>query len=291
MKKLRKCALGLALPGALCVSLLMSASATAALITDNLVRHYKLDELAGGTAAVDSTGNKNLSQDSGAGGPIPSPGATGIIGGAWDFERDNSEFLDEGDAVWAGGVNVAASIWVKPESLDSNGSSEYTIFSEDSGTLAAQTKDAVLSVTDQGAVIWRLELGDPNWTVLQTSDGVIANNAWNHITVVKQGASASIYHNGALSVNTAIPNVTTDSVNDLMLGAFEDSDASDTWDGLMDDAGFWERALSPAEVASIYQQGLQGNDLTNAVPEPATWMLGLFTLLPSMLRGKRVVCV
>ena len=85
-----------------------SLSVASAAITDDLVRHYKLDEAAGATEAVDATGTKNITQDGGLGGPIPSPGATGIIDGAWDFERDNSEFLDEGDAVWNGFFHVAA---------------------------------------------------------------------------------------------------------------------------------------------------------------------------------------
>ena len=267
--------------------LLGSLSVASAAITDDLVRHYKLDESAGATEAVDATATKNLLVDAGGGGPIPTPGATGIIDGAWDFERDNSEFLDEGDAVWNGFFHVAASIWVKPESLDPNGSNEYTVFSEDAGTLASQSKDAVLSVTDQGAVRWRLELAEPNWTEIVTSDGVITNAAWNHVAVVKKGATASIYIDGALSTSATVPNITVDSVNDLMLGAFEDSDASDAWDGLIDDAGFWHRALDPFEVASIYQQGLLGNDLTNAIPEPATWLLVVFGLLAGSRRGRR----
>jgi Concanavalin A-like lectin/glucanases superfamily/PEP-CTERM motif len=257
------------------------AGAASAAITDDLIRHYKLDEGSGSIAAFDATGSpdSDLTQNVNFVAPdtfpvpsLPTPGVTGQIGGAWDFERDTAfgvgQFLDEANAIWGGLVDVAASVWVKPESLNALGSNEYTIISEDSGTTGSESKDAVLSVTDQGAVIWRLELGEPTWSTVTSADGVITNTAWNHIAVVRENDTASIYVNGAFSASAVVPLLTIDSVNDLMLGAKEDAsfdpvtNPQDSWDGLIDDAGFWERALSSAEVNAIYEAGLLGNDLS-----------------------------
>ncbi len=277
-------AMGLLVPGALCVSLVMSTPTSAALITDNLVRHYKLDESAGATEAIDSTGNSNLSEDNDVNpGKLPAPGATGIINGAWDFDRANGEFLDEGDAIWGGTINVSASIWLNPASLTAAGSNAYTVFSEDSSSFA--NKDAVVQVSDDGAVTWTLEGIDS----LTSADGLITNGVWSHLAVVRNGTDMRIYVNGSSVASKAISGTTTvDSVNDLMLGVAEDSDGQDPWDGLMDDAGFWERALSPGEVSAIYQQGLLGNDLT-AVPEPSAFLMlctvGLF--VPSWCRCRK----
>jgi len=49
------------------------------------------------------------------------------------------------------------------------------------------------------------------------------------------------------------------------------------FDGLIDDTGIWDRALSVHEIQQLYYGGLQGIDLAHAsivdVPEPATMML------------------
>jgi concanavalin A-like lectin/glucanase superfamily protein len=252
----------------ICMAILcMTTGAASGAITDDLVRHYKLDESAGAVAAVDSIGVKDLTQDGGLGGPLPVPGATGQIGNAWDFEADNGEFLDEGDAVWGGNDAVSASMWINLESLDPG--TNYTIFSEDSGTLVSGSKDSIFQIIDGGKLEWTLEMGGVTQEFITTDTAVVAAGSWHHVAVVLENDIAMIYLNGGEVKSQGVPDELVDSVNDLMLGAYEDSDASDPFDGLIDDAGFWNRALLPSEVNSIYQEGLLGNDLTNAVPEPA----------------------
>jgi len=259
---------------------LASQAVCAQSITDGLVRHYRFDEASGAVAAIDSTGVSDLTQSAEAFAfPIPSSGQVGQIGGAWDFERDNGELLDEGDAIFGGTLNISVSAWLKPESFNPVGSANYTIFSEDSGSVA--NKDGWLQVSDAGAISWQIE----GVGLLTSPAAVVPNGGWSHVAAVRDAGLSSLYVNGAEVATLAVPaTITSDSVNDLMLGAIEDSDASDSWDGLLDDVGFWERALLQEEVVAIYETGLVGGDLTQAAapgPPELDLRLGLVFNDPS----------
>jgi len=251
--------------GIAAASLPLNVAATP--ITVGLVRHYPLDEPADAAVAIDSVGVSDLTRSAeGFAGPVPTSGQPGQIGGAWDFERDNGELLDEGDGIFGGVIGISVSAWVMPESLDPAGSDNYTIFSEDSSSVA--NKDGWLLVSDAGAISWQIE----GVGFLTSPDAVVPNGAWSHVAAVRDAGLMSLYVDGAVVATQAVDAaITSDSVNDLMLGAIEDSGAADAWDGLLDDVGFWERPLLAAEVASIFRRGLDGADLTQAsIPEPTS---------------------
>jgi len=185
---------------------LASQAVCAQSITDGLVRHYRFDEASGAVAAIDSTGVSDLTQSAEAFAfPIPSSGQVGQIGGAWDFERDNGELLDEGDAIFGGTLNISVSAWLKPESFNPVGSANYTIFSEDSGSVA--NKDGWLQVSDAGAISWQIE----GVGLLTSPAAVVPNGGWSHVAAVRDAGLSSLYVNGAEVATLAVPATITRS--------------------------------------------------------------------------------
>ncbi len=223
------------------------------------------------------------------------------------------QFLDEGNSVWDGtnAINGAFfSIWVRPESLNAGVGEESrnVIISEDSAGqdfYVRSTEGGKVEMAFEGigeVVTDNVELSVGQWSHI--SGGLIVDDGFeftNTLILYVDGVQAGF--NDFASVNTP------DSFNDLTLG-IQDDRADDidevadpnnpllgyfartSWDGLMDEAAFWRRALSSAEVVDIYDRGVLGQGLLDpppvlalaAVPEPttvtllATGLLGLVTI-------------
>lgn len=279
-----------AVMGAAAIAALSCVGASHAAIQDNLISHYKFDEAASATSAVDAQGRSDLSQNfdgNASGSPLPTSGATGKIGNAWNFESDNSEFLDEADDIWAGASAVTFAGWINPESLAAG--TNYTIFSEDSSS--APNKDIVFQIIEEGKLSLLLELGNPTQDNVVTDTAVLSTGSWQHIafTFLNDGTDGNvdIYVDGAVVKSATVTAENLDSVNDLMVGVLEDSDGSETFDGLLDDFGFWDRNLSAAEIQGIFDSGNLGDDISVAVivPEPSSMVLAALGGL-AMLRRR-----
>jgi len=110
---------------------------------------------------------------------------------------------------------------------------------------------------------------------------------WYHVVATYSSASGtnSIYVNGELNISqtkTAILTALLDTASAVSIGARAKSDYTPealgtSTDGLIDEVAIWDRVLSPATVAFIYNNG---------VPEPMTLtLLGLGSL--SLLYRRR----
>ena len=107
--------------------------------------------------------------------------------------------------------------------------------------------------------------------------------SWQHIAYVFEdndpdvggsGGEARLYRNGQLvdSLRTT-DGATAAQVGFISIGALLDADGFNLpfeadpgfWDGKVDDFGLWGRGLATEEIVGIYEAGLQGKDLTQAV--------------------------
>lgn len=118
--------------------------------------------------------------------------------------------------------------------------------------------------------------------------------SWQHIAYVFEdndpeatgsGGEARLYRNGEL-VDTlrTTDGATVARVGFISIGAILDADGFNLpfeadpgfWDGKIDDFGFWGRGLATEEIVGIYEAGLAGKDLTQAVaPVPPELPLDL----------------
>ncbi|HRR78716.1 MAG TPA: PEP-CTERM sorting domain-containing protein [Planctomycetota bacterium] len=96
---------------------------------------------------------------------------------------------------------------------------------------------------------------------------------WHHVAYVGDAAGLRVYIDGALALGPAggAPNNATSGFN-FKMGGDGIWDATGNWyNGLMDDVGLWNRALTPAELSDLYNFGFGGPArLGNARLDPGT---------------------
>ena len=89
-----------------------------------------------------------------------------------------------------------------------------------------------------------------------TSETVFANNQWYHIAVVFDGTlpvdqRVSLYIDGVLDVTAGEDSAAIEPyTSDLVIGLLPNG--GDTFVGRIDEVGLWTRALSAAEITSLY---------------------------------------
>ena len=90
------------------------------------------------------------------------------------------------------------------------------------------------------------------------STGRLALNEWSHVAATYDGSAIAIYINGALDVS--VPRVGTPPVNThpFIFGAARENDGFYNFQGLMDEIEIFDRALTAAEIQSIYDAGSAG---------------------------------
>lgn len=97
----------------------------------------------------------------------------------------------------------------------------------------------------------------------RTTTGPISFNTWNHVAIVydQPAGARRIYVNGAKIRERVDPPITiTNSIADLCIGAyhFAPSYTEMYFKGKVDEIGFYNRALTAAEIAAIHQAGSNG---------------------------------
>lgn len=114
---------------------------------------------------------------------------------------------------------------------------------------------------------------------VQTNDPVLAIGAWRHFTATFDMATqaSKIYLDGVEAPSTLDPTsvpITSIAQNTIpvRIGALEAGSThgiGDLWTGQIDETSFYNRALSPTEVASIYNAGAFGKIRPTATVTPA----------------------
>jgi hypothetical protein len=80
---------------------------------------------------------------------------------------------------------------------------------------------------------------------------------WHHITAVVKSGTISLYQDGVLkagpsALDSSTIRTSTDPFRIASLGS--SSSSLRNWDGLIDEVRVYNRALSAAEIVSLYQQ-------------------------------------
>jgi hypothetical protein len=91
---------------------------------------------------------------------------------------------------------------------------------------------------------------------IATSNALFNDNKWHLLCSVKNGGSFSLYIDGILQ-KTVIDNATFSSTENYLIGhhTFWPNNGLNTYTGLMDDIRIYSRALSGAEILTLYHEG------------------------------------
>jgi hypothetical protein len=175
--------------------------------------------------------------------------ADGKIGGAYVFDGTSERYIQTSDNdMPAGDSSRTVSLWFK---LNDSYSHPY---------LASWGTSSY----NQGSTLC-LDARVGRYALSFTQDGAINNGAahvqdmgvWYHgVLVYTTGGSTEFYVNG---VNSGLQNQEFGTIDTVLNGTFElgnkYASSGYSFNGVIDETAVWNRALSPAEVASLYNGG------------------------------------
>lgn len=204
-------------------------------LVDGLQAYWKFDESSGN--AADSSGNGNAATNVNS-----TAYATGKINNGADLERGSSNYFTVNDSASVSIVNGwSVSFWMKIESLNN-----WMIpFRKRSGENGCGTLIYANGDFDVNAGAGSFG-GQTNALGLTTA-------TWYHIVIYFNGATSKLYVNNAAPVTQNIPNI-TDPATALYIGA-NVSGGSDSFDGIIDEFGIWNRELTASDVSELYNGG------------------------------------
>lgn len=219
-------------------------------LTDNLISYWKFDESSGN--AADSVGSNPLTNNNTA------TFVPGKIYNAADLEKDTIQYFSILDADQTGldfSDAVSFSMWIKPESL--------VIFANHLVTKSSDTGPSYLyrfliEYDTAYGLAW-YSYSNPNGSVGGRTGAqypFIPGN-WYHIVVTKTGTTIVFYVNGNALTNfeDLAPAVIADGTAPFCVGVRFQSGSYLPFDGLIDELGAWNRALTSDEVTTLYNGG------------------------------------
>ena len=217
----------------------------ASLETD-LVSWYKLDETSGDTA-VDSVNNyngttttdiNNLSTED------------SVIGRAFDF-REKDEWIDLGNGlnelITTGDFTV--NLWINPRALPNSDGDVFYM-----GTQSGYTD--LFRINPRADKV-RYQFVKGNSVITVTSDSNIPIDNWTMVTVVRSGTTGIMYFNGEHEINATDSRIDTNVNSGTTYSAIGKipQNSQHAFDGIVDEVGIWERALTTSEIEALYNNG------------------------------------
>ncbi len=209
-------------------------------ITSGLVGHWTFDgQYLSSTTATDSSGNSNSGTLTN--GPVPT---LGKLGQALSFDGTN-DYVDVGaPSTLAVTSGFSASAWVKSSNLNGR-----------RGVVSKVATGSDYIMIETNGATFRVAAGNLSGTSTILSSGTIDTN-WHHVVFNYDGTTSSLYVDGVF-VTSAIVNLSPYGWNTggvWLLGGHESGFAS-YYNGSLDDIRIYNRALSAAEVATLYNMG------------------------------------
>jgi len=213
------------------------------------VAHWKFDEGVGSIAYDSASSNDGVVY-----GP---QWVDGVLDGALDFDGvdDCVEVSDNPNLRFDGGSPYSLAVWVKAERAVPDFSSilvKGPAYDENYGLYIVEATGAVRLQYSYGGTY------TANETLVDSASSVL-NSSWHHVVGTFDGSQLRLYINGVLEVtgNSAagIPDTSTTS---LTVGV-RAGPLDKYFDGLIDDARIYDRALSTSEVELLFEGGVSGH--------------------------------
>lgn len=109
-----------------------------------------------------------------------------------------------------------------------------------------------------------------NKTPYSTPPNTVSAEVWQHFAYIVKNGAIHWYHNGEAIGDPLSGRLGEGNSNPLVIGNYEVQPTEGNWinrpyQGLMDDLGIWQRALSPNDILSIYHNGLNGKPLSQGL--------------------------
>ncbi|MCR9097219.1 MAG: LamG domain-containing protein [bacterium] len=201
-------------------------------------------------------------------------GVSGFNGQAFEFERINQEWIElaRSPKFYPQG-DFTVDAWIQTDNVDPGGSGHTIVELFEPGGDPANPGEAnqlngwSLELTPNGFLKGNVFVFFPSGTAA-TGDVDLADGLPHHVALQRSGGDVRIFVDGAHAAETTIQNswdggpmnVPVQQFPDpVSIGGHRDNQLDTTsrhWEGLIDDVKFYNRGLSPEEIAEIAGCGL-----------------------------------
>jgi hypothetical protein len=221
-------------------------------LTTNLISYWKMDESSGN--AADSSGNGYTLTNNNT----VSFAAAKINNGA-DFGASNTnKSLTTANNLGIDGGAMSISCWIKPTALPSSSSdpfatSTFNFAGQSSSASSVQYNLSLANVSGDQRVYFS------RWRDSAAITGAwgsvsVSTSAFTHVVGTYDGTTLTVYVNAVAQANTVTQSGTgSGGSTQTSLGDRKGSVAY--YPGLVDEVGYWSRALSSTEVTQLYNGG------------------------------------
>ena len=182
----------------------------------------------------------------------------GMFGQAVVLDNALNEYVEAGgpesDFDRTGG-DVSISMWFRVDAFDT---SWQALIAKGEGTNYRLARRS-----DTDSIGYAGGVGEPAAAAPSVNDGAI-----HHVVALtRTGVQTELWIDGVLYETAANPYIADDwdTHLPLLIGANPDTDPLRYFNGMIDDVGIWARALDPAEIATIYNEG-EGTPLADLLP-------------------------
>lgn len=225
----------------------------------NLEAYWQMEETSG--TRYDSHNSYNLTDNN----TVLS--GTGILGTGADMESTNNEYLSVASNSiwdWTTSNDRSLSMWIKTES-DITNQGLCVRWSNEGGN----NKNLLVRLNASGYV--QVYVGSGSSTgVNVTGSTDVSDQAWHHIVITWNGTvddKFRIYVDGSLDATsaTASPGAASST---LRFGGYSGGSGT-AFDGIIDEVGWWSKALTSTEVTALYNSGaglpyIDASDVANS---------------------------
>ncbi len=229
-------------------------------VARGLVAHYKFDEAAAATTAVNELGNSP-----GVIGTAVNTGVTGMSGNAYQFNdlATQEGIVDMGLAEFLTDILATKALtftaWIKSTDVSSGRNV----------VISAANSAVANSYVDMGIVGEGLSLGSLHGRLRPNGNGnitesfssaepnatFVTDDEWHHIalTIDVEASALRIFVDGLqVGADRALVLATLPVFNNFEVGRLGRAVPTDAFEGLVDDIQVYNEALSPARIASLY---------------------------------------
>jgi len=174
---------------------------------------------------------------------------------AGDFNGTDAALQIEDDPSISGLSEITLSIWVNPNSL----SSVNMIWSKGSDTSNDFSREWFWRIETDGTMILIFTSGNTTDFRLDSS-GTIPTGTYTHLAATYDGSQMKLFINGLEDTSRSVSGSIQDDSGKSLIGAQTDgnggsaSSAIQFFDGLMDQARIFDRALTTSEISDLFNE-------------------------------------
>lgn len=230
---------------------LLSIASIQALITDNLTAYYSFDTIdTTGTAIHDLSGYNNASN-------FGATASAGVLNNSLYCVEGESDYITANTTATALSTTFSVNYWMKY----SGSATSQEISIAYANTTGASSARWQLNTANGGGSAGKYEFyySLSPYRTYTNNDQKVNNGVWQMYTLVRNGATTTIYQNGsAISTSNNIPTGDVNTGDKFWACRHSGGDYTTMY---IDEYSFFERALSTDDITALWNGGLGFNPL------------------------------